>query len=735
MRPIARRVLAAVLTLACVGLVDAAEFDEVNALPTPAVAAGPGPATRLEQSVLSPSWQFDDTPGLRGVSGNLSNVSCPAPDTCIAVGGWADLDGFTNPMTEVWDGDVWTMIPAPPSLNAYSADLVDVSCVARDFCVAVGHQGKRHGDVPLGYLWDGTTWTRTRSLATPPGLATFDSVSCPAADLCVAVGYQKDGKRGLAALWNGARWVEIGMENVSGSFQSVSCPRIDSCFAVGRTRGGRTLVGRWDGNHWSAMSSPLSARSSLQDISCVSDNSCLAVGELDWESVLVERWNGTSWSIEDVREPNGRYSDLVSVSCSSATSCTAVGSTSERKRIVISLDRGEWALTTLEQAWATSQGVACPAPNECIAVGRLRKWPQGAAVASSWDGDLWTDLSTKNVQLAYDTDLRDVSCVGGSFCVAAGTYGGGALPLLEMWDGEAWRADLPIRAVREGTGEPDGEQPIMRGVSCTSSASCVAVGGTYHNAVAEIWNGQTWNRRDLRVPKDTREGGSTQLDSVSCITARFCVAVGEHEFVSGDANALLATWNGTSWRRLDSRRFGGFHHIACVSKRRCVIVASGSGGLVTTTWNGEKFRGTTPLSSSPKKISIADLSCVGAKWCAAVGRTKARALILTWNGRIWRTARIPRSLPASATLSGVDCWAVGSCAAVGKTSTKGGSRHVNFALRSTRARWQVDHVPTPTGKRQQLLRVSCGNSSNCVAVGRDSSKPRSGQAFVMSVRG
>jgi hypothetical protein len=66
--------------------------------------------------------------------------------------------------------------------------------------------------------------------------------------------------------------------------------------------------------------------------------------------------------------------------------------------------------------------------------------------------------------------------------------------LAETWNGSGWSL-LP-------TPSPGSFADELRGVSCTNSAACIAVGdfeGTgFGRPLAEAWNGTSWSR--VRIP-------------------------------------------------------------------------------------------------------------------------------------------------------------------------------------------------------------------------------------------
>jgi hypothetical protein len=134
--------------------------------------------------------------------------------------------------------------------------------------------------------------------------------------------------------------------------------------------------------------------------------------------------------------------------------------------------------------------------------------------------------------------LAGVSCLSAADCTAFGTQTGqqaGHRPLIEHWDGTSWA----IQPSPSPVGSPEAD---LVGGSCTSSASCTAIGG-YDNAAGTAvppfairWNGTTWTIQALNAPDE----GS--LAAVSCSSASSCTAVG------GPSNTGLAEhWDGINW--------------------------------------------------------------------------------------------------------------------------------------------------------------------------------------------
>jgi hypothetical protein len=223
-------------------------------------------------------------------------------------------------------------------------------------------------------------------------------------------------------------------------------------------------------------------------------------------------------------------------------------------------------------------------------------------------------------------------------------------------------------------------------VSCASAKSCVAVGSfTSGNGdslpLADIWNGSKWTETKPPVPKGTVASG---LNSVSCVSASFCVAAGEFGTNSG-GGALIDKWNGKAWSRTAVAPKGGtdgfLTGVSCLSAKMCFAVgaASSNTGLasVAERWNGSKWALTSvPWPKGTKNPDLTGVSCVAASRCVAVGvidsnlmgaSNTGRAAAAAWNGKGW--AATPVAGPGkgkASSFTAVTCLTAKSCVAVGQ---------------------------------------------------------------------
>jgi hypothetical protein len=206
----------------------------VSSLIASAVAVVPSPAGTV--------WSIEHTPNAVAANGKLTANSCSSMSNCVAVGSFADSSG-TSPLTEVWSGTKWRIVPAATPPGAADTVLDGVSCTAPTACTAVGYATEHLGvQVTLAEFWNGTSWV-SQDTPDPDGAVSsqLTSVSCDSAGSCIAVGFSHkrppSADKTLAEEWNGTTWIllKTGHLAAAGSmFAAVSCPQANACIGVGR---------------------------------------------------------------------------------------------------------------------------------------------------------------------------------------------------------------------------------------------------------------------------------------------------------------------------------------------------------------------------------------------------------------------------------------------------------------------------------------------------------------------
>jgi hypothetical protein len=315
--------------------------------------------------------------------------------------------------------------------------------------------------------------------------------------------------------------------------------------------------------------------------------------------------------------------------------------------------------------------------------------------------------------------------------MAVGSGGAGG-PLAERWDGARWvivPAPSPPPVPVPGSG-------LLAGISCTSAASCTAVGSEFTTAttsrepLAEHWDGRSWSAQQM--PNPIVQGQGSELAAVSCTSRHACTAVGERG--SLPFATLAERWDGHRWAVQptvnppgDDKPLVG---VACTAAASCTAVgyhllSRGLGLTLAERWNGARWvRQHTP---GPPTVpagagSLTAVGCSSAAACTAVGiADNVVPVIDRWNGARWAVQHSPRvQHPGPGELWSVSCPAAAVCVAAGDTGENGspsGDAHA-LAERWDGRAWVIQRVPEPRGTTYSSLKgISCSSPVACTAVG------------------
>ncbi len=327
-------------------------------------------------------------------------------------------------------------------------------------------------------------------------------------------------------------------------------------------------------------------------------------------------------------------------------------------------------------------GISCVSRSSCMAVGndgKLGSTIEGIAVR--WDGEEWSLEPMPEIEGEELTEPQSVSCVSEKWCAAVGTTLGSALDseytaLAEHWNGKEWIVDsLPLPA--------ETIESELYDVSCTSASACTAVGHYMKEdetryLLVERWNGAKWTRQT--PPALGKEHFSEALQSVSCVDASYCVAVGWYEdFSKTGGGAEL--WNGTSWTKISGLSESLLRHVSCPLRNACTVIGLMPGNHTEAVhWDGKGW-------TAPESIPIApgtsetllrgfrDMSCPEADSCTLSGGSVAGGytapFAARWEDDEWSvqsTAEPAQEEGLSypqAELSGVSCPSPSWCVAAG----------------------------------------------------------------------
>jgi hypothetical protein len=306
--------------------------------------------------------------------------------------------------------------------------------------------------------------------------------------------------------------------------------------------------------------------------------------------------------------------------------------------------------------------------------------------------------------------LSSVSCPSRSLCFALGAFDGGGF--LERWTGHTWRRV----AVHQGAAP-------LGGISCTSRSFCLTVGGTGSRTLAQRWNGRAFSTVGTVSPAGP---GLDLLNSVSCVSARDCWAVGAtHAAENTPPSALIEHWNGQRFTLASAPSVHSYLlSVSCAGARDCWAVGSLN---VTEHFDGHRWR-VLRLPAAFNPYIPPGLSCRAITQCWIVGQGKASpprgpsmvALLLVDGS--WHSVPIPYGpREASNFISGVDCASSSDCWAVGQSVVTRGPKspetNTPLAEEWDGVTWRIAKVVGRPGRNSSFDAVACASTSQCVAVG------------------
>ena len=231
------------------------------------------------------------------------------------------------------------------------------------------------------------------------------------------------------------------------------------------------------------------------------------------------------------------------------------------------------------------------------------------------------------------------------------------------------------------------------------------------------------------------------LFAVSCVSPRYCVAVGSDEAAdNGHGGPLVQTWNGKTWAaavvKLPAGTLGGaLFGVSCKSQKSCIAVGdyflqndnfpeNDNTGTLAESWNGKTWTlARPPVPAGTTSAALSDVSCVTPAYCIATGaytRTDGTTVALAerWTGKVW--VDVPVKLPAGSlggALFGVSCASAKSCIAVGSY----GNAEVEIVALGESwngKTWTASQPPAPAGAFAAALQgVSCVSPTVCIAAG------------------
>ena len=267
-------------------------------------------------------------------------------------------------------------------------------------------------------------------------------------------------------------WRSRPAESVIPDSAVVSCATTTFCIAVY----GDDAV-RFDGTTWHAPQE-IGFAASVSGVSCSSTTFCVAVNGLGQAA----EFDGTAWTTPQTVDPG---MDITSLSCVDDGFCVAADNGGN----ALAFDGLQWKVTSGVTPEGSMPSVSCVNRSFCMLV-------ELGGDAKTFDGTTWSAPRE-----ASPDSLNSVSCASRTFCGATGGY------TAVTFDGTRWSKSRQI--------EP-GNDSNVQGLSCVSGSYCVGVDYGTGSAI-------TFNPDGSPIG----DGLGPDLEEVSCVTYRFCVAVGD----------------------------------------------------------------------------------------------------------------------------------------------------------------------------------------------------------------
>jgi hypothetical protein len=556
-------------------------------------------------------------------------------------------------------------------LTSTPSDLTSVTCISSSFCDAVDEEGNL-------FNYNGTNWN-TQNIDS--GNELF-AVSCSSTSFCAA-----GDSAGNVLTYNGTSWSSASNVDSTNELLSLSC--VSSTFCVAGDNVGNVVS--YNGSSWS-VSNVAGSSALIYGISCTSSTFCMLVTSNGY----AYSYNGTSWSSPAFVDST----DLDSVSCTSSSFCAAVDSVGD---VAYYTGSTPWSgLTTIDSGSAL-EGISCTSSSFCAAV-------DTSGNALLYNGSSWSSTNPDGTN-----GMNGVSCASSTFCVAVDNVGNA----LYFTGSTPWTVTpidpknsitsldcLPSPSTFCHLADKNGSfvyttnffvgrygpyvvssSDAWTGDSCTSSAFCVMVGGSYGG----IWSGGSTVSTSSGIDSNgTIEAVSCQ--AVSSPTAQtLCWAV--------DSGGYAVPYKSSSgWgtpTRIDSATKHLLEDVSCVlassSSINCMAVSNGGDIEI---YNGSAW--SSPSTNPVAGGALQSVSCTSTTVCVAV--TGAKTVV--WSGG-WTAAPTLSSLASN--LEAVSCYNTTTCEAInsdGKVWTTSNNFSSNTPI------GKVDKYGAPQT-------ISCSGTSTC----------------------
>jgi len=161
---------------------------------------GDGSNSLIEQWNGS-AWSKATTQNPNSYENSFSSVACTSSSNCMALG-LTNSTTATNYIVTSWNGSTWQDTTYPNPTNISSVGPQAITCISSTDCWIVGNQSATQSSAStlIALIWNGSTWSTSSSLTTPPAPApvagaqdgpappALSAISCTKANYCMTVG-------------------------------------------------------------------------------------------------------------------------------------------------------------------------------------------------------------------------------------------------------------------------------------------------------------------------------------------------------------------------------------------------------------------------------------------------------------------------------------------------------------------------------------------------------------------
>ncbi len=627
-----------------------------------------------------------------GTGGTVDAVSCPATNTCLAVG----TNGAQGAIAEIGN-----TTSSAPEVAKDTVTLSGVACMTTSSCLAVANDNSTHvqGILPITGGSPGT-------LEAVANTFSFAGIGCSDESTCYALGENQNLQGMIVPTTNGIPGSAELVGQPTGSFSSgtdilsIACASSSSCTMVGNQDSTGIVVPLTGGVPGTPVS--VSGTTSLVSISCETANLCLAVGSSSNGPVAIAITDGSPGTPTQLNA----FQSVDTVGCYSSTQCLVGGSiaggtgaiVSQSEGAVVNITSGTQIGEVMRLAGSNNiEALGCTAgTTTCLAGGAS----SGAFFGISEQINSGTPAGPYSVSTASSTpiSLQGITCTTTSNCEAVGEYGGTGVV-------------VPVTNGAQGTAQTISGTTELYGIACESSSTCIAVGTDNNQGViVPVVNGTP--ETPEMAPASTSITVSS-LTALTCTSSTTCIAVGTGNGL-GVVEQVSGTMPGSASYVQSSESLLG---ISCDTTTQCIAVGSGYN-------NGVGVGVVVPISSgSPgsaesigSNATLAGIACATSSSCIAVGgeiqNFSLIGIVLPIdNGSAGTLETVPQITGLNSVLDSISCEEVSSnatCIAVGGDGS-GSAAEVNIS----------SGIPSSIGLvngPNNLTALACPTASSCEAV-------------------